>query len=73
MLDAEHLAQECLREIQLWPGCETVDEVGVLAELRGRFSIHVINYGVAKKRLADQAARCIQRETLRKYYLRIEW
>ena len=67
------LAQNCVRQIQLWPGCETVEEVGVLADLQGRFSIHVINYGTAKKKLADQAARCVQREKLRKYHLRIEW
>jgi hypothetical protein len=66
------LAQNCLREIRLWPGCETVEEVGVLADSRGRFSIHVISYGAAKKKLADQAARCVQRERLRKYHLRIE-
>jgi hypothetical protein len=67
------LAQDCLREIQLWPGCETVEEVGVLADMRGSFSIHVISYGTAKKKLADQAVRCVQREKRRKYYLRIEW
>jgi hypothetical protein len=66
------LAQDCLREIRLWPGCETVDGVGVLADLQGGFSIHVINYGAAKKKLADQAARCVQREKLRQYYLRTE-
>jgi hypothetical protein len=66
------LARDCLREVRLWPGCETVEEVGVLGDLRGVFSIHVINYGVAKKAVADRAIRCIQREKLRQYRLRLE-
>ena len=61
-----------LREVRLWSGCETVEEVGVLGDLRGVFSIHVINYGVAKKAVADRAIRCIQREKLRQYRLRLE-
>jgi hypothetical protein len=32
----------------------------------------VINYGVAKKKLADRAIRCIEREKLRRYHLRLE-
>lgn len=66
------LALDCLREIRLWPGCETVNEVGVLADLQGGFSIHVVNYGAAKKKPADQAARCVQREKLRHHHLRTE-
>jgi len=63
------LVQDCLREIRLWPGCEMVEEVGILADARGGFSVHVINYGTAKKKLADQAARCVQREKLRQCHL----
>jgi hypothetical protein len=66
------LTRYCLREVQLWPGCETVEELGVLGDLRGRFSIHVIEYGGAKKSVADRAVRCIQREKLRRYHLRLE-
>jgi hypothetical protein len=46
-----------------------VEEVGILADARGGFSVHVIDYGTAKKKLADQAARCVQREKLRQYHL----
>jgi hypothetical protein len=66
------LTRDCLREAQLWPGCETVEELGVLGDLRGRFSVHVIKYGAARKSVADRAVRCIQREKLRRYHLRLE-
>jgi hypothetical protein len=55
----------------MWPGCETVTSVGILAAPGGRFAVRVIEYGEAKKRLADRAARCIEREKLRRYYLEI--
>ena len=66
------LTRDCLHEIRLWPGCETVEELGVLEDLRGGFSVHVASYGVAKKAVADRAIRCIQREKLRRYHLRPE-
>jgi hypothetical protein len=47
------LTRDCLREVQLWPGCETVEELGVLGDLRGRFSVHVIKYGAVKKSVGD--------------------
>jgi hypothetical protein len=59
----------CLRELHMWPGCETVTSVGVLVAANGRFMVRVIDYGDAKKRLADRALRCIEREKLRRYYL----
>jgi hypothetical protein len=31
------LARDCLEQLRMWPGCETVVEVGVLAEPRDRF------------------------------------
>jgi hypothetical protein len=65
------LTRDCLKEIRLWPGCETVEGLGVLGDLRGGFSVHVID-GAAKKKLADRAIRCIQREKLRRYHLRSE-
>ena len=66
------LTRDCLKEVRLWPGCETVEGLGVLGDLRGGFSVHVIDYGVAKKKVADRATRCIQREKLRRYHLRSE-
>ena len=66
------LTRDCLLQILLWPGCETVEELGVLGDLRGGFSVHVINYGAAKKKVADRAIGCIQREKLRRYHLRSE-
>jgi hypothetical protein len=66
------LARDCLREIRLWPGCETVEGLGVLGDLRGGFSVHVTDYGATRKKLADRAIGCIQREKLRRYHLRAE-
>jgi hypothetical protein len=66
------LTRACLEEVRLWPGCETVEGLGVLGDLRGRFSVHVTDYGAAKKKVADRAVRCIQREKLRRYHLRLD-
>jgi hypothetical protein len=49
-----------------------VEEIGVLAEPRGGFSVHVVKYGAAKKRVADRAIGCIQREKLRRHHLKLE-
>jgi hypothetical protein len=32
----------------------------------------VVDYGLAKKNLADRALRCIQREKQRRYHLKME-
>jgi len=40
--------------------------------MRGKFTVHVIDYGLARQRLADRALRCIQREKQRRYHLKIE-
>jgi hypothetical protein len=66
------LARDCLRDIRLWPGCETVEEIGILGDLSGGFSVHVIDYGAANKKLADRAIRCIAREKLRRHHLRLD-
>lgn len=66
------LIRDCLQQVRLWPGCESVEEIGVLAELRGGFSVHVIKYGAAKKRIADRAIGCVQREKLRRHHLKSE-
>ena len=68
----EDLTRECLRELRLWPGCETVKGVAVLmGRPRGKFTVHVAEYGSAKKN-ADRAIGCIQREKLRHFYLKVE-
>jgi hypothetical protein len=56
----------------MWLGCETVQGLGVLGDLRGGFTVHVIDYGAAKKKVADRALRCIQREKLRRYHLKVD-
>ena len=67
-----NLARDCLQELRLWPGCESVGTVGVLAGQRDRFTLHVIDYGSAPKRLADRALRCIEREKLRQFHLKVD-
>jgi hypothetical protein len=66
------LTRDCLQQIRLWPGCESVTGLGVLGDLRGGFSVHVTDYGTARKRVADRAIRCIQREKLRRHHLKVE-
>jgi hypothetical protein len=66
------LTRDCLRELHLWPGCETVEGLAVLGEERGKFTVHVAGYGLAKKKKADRALRCIQREKLRHFHLKVE-
>jgi hypothetical protein len=66
------LTRDCLQQVRLWPGCESVAGLGVLGNLRGAFTVHVTDYGAAKKKIADRAIRCIQREKLRRYHLRLE-
>ena len=44
------LTQDCLRELRLWPGCETVSGLAVLAAERGKFTVHVVAYGRAPKK-----------------------
>lgn len=61
-ISRQDLTQDCLRDLGLWPGCETVVSVGVLAGPNGKFTVHVIDYGLAKKKHADRALGCIQRE-----------
>jgi hypothetical protein len=66
------LARRSLEQIRLWPGCETVVSVGVLAGPSRRFELRVIDYGAAEKRRADRALRFIEREKLRQYFLQSE-
>jgi hypothetical protein len=71
-IDRAGLVRDCLRELRLWPGCETVQGIAVLGDLRGKFTVHVRNYGLAKKHVADRALRCIQREKQRHFHLKME-
>ena len=68
----DDLTRECLRELRLWPGCETVEGLAVLADTGGKFTVHVTEYGLAKKRIADRALGCIQREKARHFRLKLE-
>jgi hypothetical protein len=43
----------------MWPGCETVGAVGALGEPRDRFAVRVIDDGLASRKVADRALRCI--------------
>jgi hypothetical protein len=66
------LMRDCLCELRLWPGCETVGEIAILVNMGGKFTVHVVGYGLAKKKNADRALRCIQREKLRHFHLKVE-
>jgi hypothetical protein len=68
----EDLTRVCLQELRLWPGCETVAGLAVLVDSRGKFTVHIVEYGLAKKKNADRAIRCIQREKLRHFHLKLE-
>jgi hypothetical protein len=66
------LEGECLKEVRMWPSCETVSAVGGLGNLRGNFTVHVIDYGLARKKVAGQVVRPIQREKVRRYHLKAD-
>jgi hypothetical protein len=68
----EDLTRECLRELRLWPGCETVEGLAVLLNDHGKFKVHVVDYGSAKKKKADRALGCIEREKARRFHLKVE-
>jgi hypothetical protein len=66
------LTRDCIQELRLWRGCETVQGIAVLAIVGGRFTVRVVDYGSANKKLADRALRCIQREKRRRYHLKVD-
>ena len=68
----EDLTRDCLKDLRLWPGCETVEGLAVLVTGGGKFTVHVVEYGTAKKKNADRALRCIQREKRRNFHLKVE-
>jgi hypothetical protein len=57
----EDLTRDRLKELPLWPGCETVESVAVFMTDFGKFTVHVVEYGLAIKRNADRALKCIRR------------
>jgi hypothetical protein len=63
------LTRDCLQQVRQWPGCETVEGLAALSAGDGKFTVHVAAYGMAKKRIADRALRCIQREMSRRFSL----
>jgi hypothetical protein len=69
-IDRAELALICLEELRLWPGCESVVSVGVLAAPSDRFALRVIEYGAAPIKRTDQALRAIERMKLREYSLK---
>jgi hypothetical protein len=62
------LIRDCLNEVRLWPGCESVQGVGVFIDQK-KFIARVLDYGTANKRIADRAMRCIEREKQRRYHV----
>ena len=68
-IDRTELARICLEEIRLWPGCEGVVSIGVLAVPPDRFMLRVMEYGIAQAKRADRALRAIERVKLREFHL----
>jgi hypothetical protein len=71
-IERTELARVCLEEIRLWPGCEGVVSVGVLAAPPDRFVLRVMEYGAAQINRADRALRTIERVKLREFHLRAD-
>ena len=64
------LRKECLEEIRLWPGCQTVAGIQIVRDNSpSGFSIRVTLYGKADQKIADRAMNCVQREKRRQYRL----
>ncbi len=70
-ISRSNLIRDCLNEVRLWPGCETVQGVGVFIDNK-KFFVRVMDYGSANKRIADRALSCIQREKLRRYHVTVD-
>ena len=63
------LRKECLGAIKQWPGCETVSGIQLVRENNGHFSIRITLYGSAIEKIANRAARAVQREMRRRFHL----
>jgi hypothetical protein len=66
------LMRDCLAQIRQWPGCETVKEIEIIGDSKGSFAVQIVDYGHSRKRYADRAMLCIQRETQRRYHMKTE-
>jgi hypothetical protein len=66
------LVRDCLNQIRQWPGCETIAAIEIRGDPKGGFAVKIIDYGVSRKRHADRAMLCIQRETQRRHHLKEE-
>jgi hypothetical protein len=63
------LRKECLTAIRQWPGCESVRGIQIIREIAGKFSVRVTLYGTADQKIADRAARYVEREVRRHFHL----
>lgn len=69
-LDYGALRRECLNAVRQWPGCATVAGIQILRENSpGGFSVRVTLYGNANQKIANRAARFVEREKRRLYHL----
>ena len=64
-----NLRKECIEAIKLWPGCETVGGIQIVRENNGHFSVRITLYGAANEKIANRAARAVQREMRRRFQL----
>jgi hypothetical protein len=61
---------DCLRELCLWLGCETVEGFAVDVGETGKFTVHVAGYGSAYMNKANRALRYIRREKAQRFRLK---
>jgi hypothetical protein len=66
------LIRDCLNQIRQWPGCETIGAIEIIDDLKGGFAVEITDYGMSRKRAADRAMLCVQRETQRRHHLKEE-
>ena len=63
------LRKACLNAVRSWPGCETIGGIQITRQKTVSFSVRVILYGNAKRRLADRAMSAVEREMRRRFHL----
>ena len=66
------LIRDCLHQIRQWPGCETIKAIEIHDDPKGGFAVKITDYGTSRKRYADRAMLCVQRETQRRYHMKEE-
>jgi len=64
-----NLRKECLEAIKHWPGCETIRGIQLIRESNGHFTVRITLYGTANEKIANRAARTVQREMRRRFRL----